>query len=230
MKTYLNPNLNSFIPGRGRVLIVPKGEEPSMHEIILVDFDGTLAQKRVVGLACSTTQKTVGVILRDLDFPSPEYWEDGTDKKVEGGTMKEDKWWPDRRHWPPFYPERIFLQNGEFFDDRLHTDEAMALLLLEGYVFMLNANGYCGLYVNCNDTFYYASADAEPLPLIGFGEDGPFWELYDLVRIYGGLGAIKWSALRRGMVPLETYVREMAEAGLWCEKMEALRVGSKSEA
>lgn len=74
IKTYLNPNISQFIPGRGRVLIVPKGEEPSIYEIVLVDFDGTLVQKRVIGLEGGTSQRTVGVILRDLDFPDPNFW------------------------------------------------------------------------------------------------------------------------------------------------------------
>lgn len=76
MKTYSNPIISNFIPGRGRILILPKGEEPSIYEIILVNFDGILVQKRVVGLECGTSSKTVGVILRDLDFPDPKFWEE----------------------------------------------------------------------------------------------------------------------------------------------------------
>jgi hypothetical protein len=74
MKTYPNPIISNFIPGRGRILTLPKGEEPSIYEIVLVEFDGSLAQKRVVGLECGTSIKTVGVVLRDLDFPDPNFW------------------------------------------------------------------------------------------------------------------------------------------------------------
>jgi hypothetical protein len=76
MKTYSNPIISNFIPGRGRILILPKGEEPSIYEIILVNFDGILVQKRVLGIECGTSLKTVGVILRDLDFPDPKFWEE----------------------------------------------------------------------------------------------------------------------------------------------------------
>jgi hypothetical protein len=76
MKIYSNPIISNFLPGRGRTLTVAKGEEPSIYEIILVKFDGTLVQKRVVGLECGTSSKTVGVILRDLDFPDPKFWEE----------------------------------------------------------------------------------------------------------------------------------------------------------
>jgi hypothetical protein len=44
------------------------------YEVILVDIDGTLTPKRVVSLECGVSCKTVGVILRDLDFPDPNFW------------------------------------------------------------------------------------------------------------------------------------------------------------
>ena len=74
MKTYRNPDVTPFIPGRGRILTVPRGEEPTLGEIILVNFDGDFVQKRVVGLEFGTNHKTVGVIIRDLDFPNPNFW------------------------------------------------------------------------------------------------------------------------------------------------------------
>lgn len=74
IKTYLNPDISSFITGRGRILTVPRGEEPSMYEIIMVNFDGNLVQKRVIALESGTNHKTVGVIIRDLDFPDPNFW------------------------------------------------------------------------------------------------------------------------------------------------------------
>jgi hypothetical protein len=73
MKTYSNPAISHFTPGRGRILTVKKGEEPSIYEVILVDIDGTLTPKRVVSLECGVSCKTVGVILRDLDFPDPDF-------------------------------------------------------------------------------------------------------------------------------------------------------------
>ena len=80
IKTYLNPDISSFIPGRGRILTVPRGEEPSIYEIILVNFDGNLVQKRVIGLESGTNHKTVGVIIRDLDFPDPNFWRGESDE------------------------------------------------------------------------------------------------------------------------------------------------------
>jgi|TARA_B100001094_G_C18196186_1_gene811219 hypothetical protein len=74
MRCYRDPDITPFIPGRGRVLTVKKGNEPRIHEIIWVEFDGKLVQKRVVGIECGLTIETVGLILRDLDFPDPTYW------------------------------------------------------------------------------------------------------------------------------------------------------------
>lgn len=84
MRCYRNPDITPFIPGRGRVLTVNKGDEPGIHEIIWVEFDGKLVQKRVVGIECGSTSETVGLILRDPDFPDPNYWS----KSLSGDTSK----------------------------------------------------------------------------------------------------------------------------------------------
>ena len=136
--------------------------------------------------------------------------------------MKEDQWWPNDDSWPEFPEKEIKMGDGKSFKHRLCEDQAMALLLLEGYVSMLNAGGQCGLFVNCNDVFCPASADAEPMPPVGFGKDEVFWELYDLVRLHGWIGSVKWCSIRRNLRPLNRYLDEIRDAGLWCEKMDAL--------
>lgn len=136
--------------------------------------------------------------------------------------MNEKHWWPDRENWPE-YPEHVVeFRDGKIFKNRLYEERAMALLMLEEIVIMLNADGKCGLFVACSDVFYTSCADAEPIPPVGFGKDEIFWELYDLVRSHGGIGSIKWCAIRRNARPLKKYVDQMRDEGLWCEKMEAL--------
>lgn len=142
-----------------------------------------------------------------------------------GDKMEDERWWPKRKDWPEFPEEEIHTGSGETFKHRLCEDQAMALLMLEEYVIMLNADGKCGLFVNCSDTFYYACADAEPIPPVGFGDDKVFWELYDLVRLYGGIGSVKWCAIRRNTRPLRKYLDLIRDEGLWCERMEALSEG-----
>ena len=135
--------------------------------------------------------------------------------------MSKEQWWPNRENWPEF-PEHVMeYRDGKVFRDRLYTDRAMALLILEEHVIMLNAEGHCGLFVACNDVFYPA-ADAEKLDPVGFGKDEVFWLLYDLVRYHGGVGAIKWCALKRNLRPMKKYEDSIRDEGLWCERMEAL--------
>ncbi len=143
--------------------------------------------------------------------------------------MSDDNWWPDRKDWPEFPTEEWIRPDGTVHTYRFGTETAMALLLLEEHVIMLNANGTCGLFVNCSDTFFYASADAEPIPPVGFNQDPIFWELYDLVREHDYLGATKWCSLRRGILPLKKYQDRMVEAGLWCDKLEAIKVKKENE-
>ena len=136
--------------------------------------------------------------------------------------MEDNQWWLSRERWPEFPMEELLSNTERAFNHRFGEEQAMALLILEEYVVMLNAKGQCGLFVNCSDTFYYASADAEPIPPVGFGKDEIFWELYDLVRLHGGIGAIKWCAIRRNARPLKKYLDQIRDEGIWCERMEAL--------
>lgn len=143
--------------------------------------------------------------------------------------MSDDNWWPERKNWPEFPTQEWTKPDGTVHTYRFETEAAMALLLLEEHVIMLNANGTCGLFVNCSDTFFYASADAEPIPPVGFNQDPIFWELYDLVREHDYLGATKWCSLRRGILPLKKYQDRMVEAGLWCDKLEAIKAKKENE-
>jgi len=100
MRRYDNPKITPFIPGRGLVMEVPRGEEPAMYEVVLVGFPqpevGTdvvknvtrFLPKRVVALEMASGGcKTVGVVLRDPDFPDPTVWEEPP-RNVEGEPIK----------------------------------------------------------------------------------------------------------------------------------------------
>jgi hypothetical protein len=78
--------------------------------------------------------------------------------------------------------------------------------------------------VICNDLFWWATADNEPLPLLGFGaiHEAPFWDLYARVRAGGHDGAEVWCCLRRGMRPQTPIERQWRETGLWTAELEAL--------
>lgn len=87
MRWHDNPKITPFIPGRGRIMEVPRGEEPAMYEVVLVGFPQPgletdtiknvtrFVPKRVVALEMASGGcKTVGVVLRDPDFPDPTMW------------------------------------------------------------------------------------------------------------------------------------------------------------
>jgi len=146
--------------------------------------------------------------------------------------MSEKVWWIPRESWPLFPSETFILKSGgeeKTITYRIGEDQAMALLMLEGHVIMLNSasdepEGRCGLFVFCSDTFYPA-ADAEPIPAVGFGEDKEFWSLYDLVREHGYLGAVYWVALRRKLLPMFGFDEHLKEKGLWLEEMDSWEKG-----
>lgn len=89
MRRYDNPKITPFIPGRGWIMEVARGEEPAMYEVVLVGFPQPGVEtdtiknvtrsipKRVVALEMASGGcKTVGVVLRDPDFPDPTMWEE----------------------------------------------------------------------------------------------------------------------------------------------------------
>jgi hypothetical protein len=87
MRRYDDPKITPFIPGRGRIMEVPRGEEPAMYEVVLVKFPSEhdpdrSIPKRVVALEMASGGcKTVGVVLRDPDFPDPTVWEEPVRRK-----------------------------------------------------------------------------------------------------------------------------------------------------
>jgi hypothetical protein len=136
--------------------------------------------------------------------------------------MSDDvpNWWPKREDWPSFDP---VLFNGKLY--RTGIEEAISLLILEEYIILLNASDVCGLFVNCSDTFAYACADGEPIPPVGFRQDELVWKLYDMIKDYGYLGAVKWVSIQRKMLPLKEYRDGLVEAGLWCEELQRFAEG-----
>lgn len=148
--------------------------------------------------------------------------------------MNPGRWWPAIKDWPPFPPHDMGThpKTGEPWSERLMGNEAVALLLAEDIVCILapcqkhkdEDEAAPTLWVNCSDLFYWACADAEPLPPVGFGGDleAPLWDLYDRVRRDGPHGASVWCCLRRGMRPQTPIERNWRRDLLWTDELEAL--------
>src|SRR5688572_10738186 len=98
----------------------------------------------------------------------------------------KDQWWPKRENWPEFlphvWPEESIAKLPHLkhmHGYRYGAEQALALLILDEVVFPLNGGETYGISVQvlCNDVFYWACADAEPIPCIGGSveSDAPFW-------------------------------------------------------
>lgn len=82
-----------------------------------------------------------------------------------------------------------------------------------------------GLFVNCNDEFWWACADDESLTM----KELPV--LYKMWHKDKKWGAEKWCALRRGMRPQWPMAKMMIESGSWDSELDALpsRLEDKSD-
>lgn len=78
------------------------------------------------------------------------------------------------------------------------------------------------LYVNCNDLFYWACADAEPLPNKEIGR------LYKMHMADKKYGSSKWCCFRRNLRPQVPIVEMMKKDGAWDEAMELLPAPERS--
>ena len=108
---------------------------------------------------------------------------------------------------------------SEETDDDFNENDALALLLIND-VIILNENWWqkewpeeakktFALAVNCSDTFYYASADAEDLLY------SELKDLYLHYKVDPAWGPTIWCCKKRNMLPMDALVKEIAAAGNW---------------
>lgn len=127
-------------------------------------------------------------------------------------------------------PCYVELANGNYLFDYV---EALLIMLREDVCHF--GSGYhpdkqlspesfitIGVYVGCNDLFYWASADAECVS---------FPEVEDLYRSWlddPKWGAWVWCCKRRKLQPQAPVKRDMIEDGVWTGELEALPVPAPS--
>lgn len=113
-------------------------------------------------------------------------------------------------------------------DDKMEETEMLAEMLKDDGLLFLSGN--CGpffqaeapdktpvsVWVNCNDIFAWACADAEPLPM------EEIRGLYEAWKADKRNGVLLWSCRRRGMRPQDALVTRMKKAGDWTPDFEAL--------
>jgi hypothetical protein len=115
----------------------------------------------------------------------------------------------------------------EFAGEFIPNHEAMVAFLLERGILHVNGRKYVEidnsiaeetlvLFLNCNDTFFWATSDAEAvkydeLPgLFKMVENNPKW------------GDTQWVAIKRNMKPQKPLVDMMKSSGGWNDTMENL--------
>jgi hypothetical protein len=108
--------------------------------------------------------------------------------------------------------------------DWKEVEHKLAHLLLEDVIFCNNGWWYeedglpwqkdkVTLHVNCNDTFYYASADSED---ITHGEINDLYEMWSKDNKYG---ATAWCVKKRKQKPLQLIIDEMTTLGYNIEEL-----------
>ncbi len=69
-------------------------------------------------------------------------------------------------------------------------------------------NNVVSMYLNMNDTFYYASADDEEV------KASELEDIYELYKKYGHSGVTAWSSHKRNELPLDIYITPKFTAAL----------------
>lgn len=117
----------------------------------------------------------------------------------------------------------MIIDESEIIQDD-NEELALACLLAEDVVFVNNikhpdyeTDVWCTVvYVNCNDVFAWACADAETIrcsEIVG---------LYRRFREDRVWGSVKWACVKRNLKPQPAIIRAMKESGVWDEEMELL--------
>ena len=110
-------------------------------------------------------------------------------------------------------------------DLRIDIDAAFQFLSrIDRLMFYPLEGGHWRISVICNDMFYFASADAEPVE-----SPAELMELMSYCRESPDWGVVKWLCHRRQMQPCyRCYIHPMQEDGVWDESMAALPLGPQS--
>lgn len=120
------------------------------------------------------------------------------------------------------YLDNMYLDNGDIVEGN-----AISALIEADVFYELPAKDSggketIGLYVNCNDLFYWACADCESIP---FSEIRSLYErVFDKDGNYQKWGSTIWACLRRGMRPQHPIEDAMKKDGFWTDELEALPI------
>lgn len=115
--------------------------------------------------------------------------------------------------------------------EEVDEGKALACLLADDILFLnnLEAGVYKGkkyfttcLYVNLNDVFAWACADAECVSSNDGENPSEVIELYKYWKENKNWGAVKWAAIKRKVQPQRPVIEIMKKSGYWDEVLESL--------
>lgn len=95
----------------------------------------------------------------------------------------------------------------------ISKEEALAEMLAADGLLFGPDDDMPGIEINCNDLFYWACADSEPLP-----ED----DILPFYRAWKAGKDTEWVCVRRNLRPQVPIVERMKERGEWTDVLEAL--------
>ena len=124
-----------------------------------------------------------------------------------------------------FIDEKDILNPGYY-----NEQKALACLLVADVCFLNTINvgtedkpdWSTVVYVNANDTFAYACADAESVSNSDGEEDSEIIALYKFWKENPLWGPVKWLCIKRNMKPLRPIKERMIKDNYWDETLEAL--------
>lgn len=103
-------------------------------------------------------------------------------------------------------------------------EKALAWLLVEGYLFLSTRDDTTTIFVNANDVFMWACADAEKIT----NNDGEYpseiLELYKLCKQNKKWGAVKWLCLKRKLPSQQPIINDMIKDGYWDNSLETITI------
>lgn len=103
--------------------------------------------------------------------------------------------------------KNFFVVDGD--KETFIEETALAHLLMNDVLFAGERGGTVDLYVDCNDVFAWAVADAEKLPY------DKIQELYLMWEKDPRYGPTKWCVLQRKYMPQAPVLEAMKKAGSW---------------
>jgi hypothetical protein len=125
------------------------------------------------------------------------------------------------------------IDESKIIEDN-NEELALAVLLANQVVFLNNAKlsvpnsdvWNTVVYVNCNDVFLWACADAEPISNSDGDEGSEIIELYKLFKENPMHGPTKWVCKKRNLQPQKPLKQMMIKDGYWDSELESLTANS----